>query len=73
MPASYFSLLSFSDGGEGPLAVQPFYLCLDPTAELLSAKASLPVNQGSRRSSYSAAMAAASIWRWTCVKSSHGQ
>lgn len=28
LPESYFSLLTFSNGGEGPLAVQPFWLCL---------------------------------------------
>ncbi|MDX8356797.1 SMI1/KNR4 family protein [Sphingopyxis terrae] len=42
MPASYFSLLSFSDGGEGPLAVQPFYLCLDPTAEIIERQSKPP-------------------------------
>lgn len=28
LPESYYSLLSFSNGGEGPLAVQPLWLCL---------------------------------------------
>lgn len=28
-PASYFALLSFSDGGEGPLPVSPLNFCLD--------------------------------------------
>ncbi|RJG55925.1 hypothetical protein D0Z70_07800 [Sphingobium terrigena] len=29
LPARYLNLLAFSDGGEGPLAVQPYNLCLD--------------------------------------------
>lgn len=35
LPESYFSLLSFSNGGEGPLAVQPFQLCLYPAEEVV--------------------------------------
>lgn len=33
LPESYFSLLSFSNGGEGPLPVQPLWLCLYPAEE----------------------------------------
>lgn len=29
LPASYISLLRLSNGGEGPLRVQPLYFCLD--------------------------------------------
>ena len=29
IPTRYLDLLAFSDGGEGPLAVQPYTLCLD--------------------------------------------
>ena len=28
LPENYYSLLSFSNGGEGPLAVQPLWFCL---------------------------------------------
>lgn len=45
MPASYISLLSFSDGGEGPLAVQPFYLCLDSTTEIVASRSSATPRQ----------------------------
>jgi hypothetical protein len=34
LPESYYSLLSFSNGGEGPLAVQPLWLCLYPAEEV---------------------------------------
>lgn len=30
LPARYLDLLAFSNGGEGPLAVQPYNVCLDP-------------------------------------------
>lgn len=30
LPDGYFSLLGFSNGGEGPLPVQPLYFQLDP-------------------------------------------
>ncbi|MDH4987931.1 hypothetical protein QEZ47_20895 [Aminobacter anthyllidis] len=33
LPESYFSLLSFSNGGEGPLPIQPLWLCLYPAEE----------------------------------------
>src|SRR6266496_322090 len=33
LPASYFSLLRYSNGGEGPLPVDPWNFCLD-SAEL---------------------------------------
>ena len=36
LPESYVALLSFSDGGEGPLPVQPCNLVLDPTQEVIS-------------------------------------
>lgn len=29
LPESYFQLLAFSNGGEGPLSVEPFYFVLD--------------------------------------------
>ena len=35
LPASYVALLSFSNGGEGPLPVQPLWVCLD-SAETVS-------------------------------------
>ena len=35
LPESYFSFLSFSNGGEDPLAVQPFWLCLYPAEEVV--------------------------------------
>lgn len=34
LPESYFSLLSFSNGGKGPLAVQPLWFCLYPAEEV---------------------------------------
>jgi hypothetical protein len=34
LPESYYSLLSFSNGGEGPLPVQPLWLCLYPAEEV---------------------------------------
>ena len=34
LPESYFSLLSFSNGGEGPLSVQPLWFCLYPAEEV---------------------------------------
>ncbi|HEX4737753.1 MAG TPA: SMI1/KNR4 family protein [Allosphingosinicella sp.] len=35
LPESYFALLSFSNGGEGPLPVQPLWLCLYPAEEVI--------------------------------------
>lgn len=35
LPDAYYELLSFSDGGEGPLPFQPFWLCLYPVAEVI--------------------------------------
>ena len=35
LPESYYALLSFSNGGEGPLAVQPLWLCLYPAEEVV--------------------------------------
>ena len=29
LPQEYFDLLAYSDGGEGPLPVEPYNLCLD--------------------------------------------
>ena len=43
LPASYLHLLSVSNGGEGPLPVNPFNLCLD-AAEEVSAR--LATGQG---------------------------
>lgn len=37
LPDAYLKLLSFSNGGEGPLPVQPFFLCLD-SAEVVAAE-----------------------------------
>ncbi len=36
LPASYVQLLSVSDGGEGPLPVNPFNLCLYPAQEVIA-------------------------------------
>jgi hypothetical protein len=36
LPESYLELLSFSDGGEGPLPVNPLNLCLDPVQEVIT-------------------------------------
>lgn len=35
LPDSYVQLLSVSDGGEGPLPVNPFNLCLDPAQDVI--------------------------------------
>lgn len=35
VPASYFTLLSLSNGGEGPLPVHPLYFCLDSVSEVV--------------------------------------
>ncbi len=35
LPESYFSLLSHTNGGEGPLLVQPFWFCLYPVEEVI--------------------------------------
>jgi hypothetical protein len=36
LPDSYVQLLSLSDGGEGPLPVLPFNLCLYPANEVIA-------------------------------------
>jgi hypothetical protein len=36
LPQSYLALLSYSDGGEGPLAVQPYNLVLDRIEEVIA-------------------------------------
>lgn len=36
LPGSYLQLLSVSNGGEGPLPVDPFNLCLDPADEVMA-------------------------------------
>lgn len=36
LPESYLQFLRLSDGGEGPLPVNPFNLCLDPASEVLA-------------------------------------
>lgn len=36
LPASYVQLLSVSDGGEGPLPLNPFNLCLDPAHKVIA-------------------------------------
>lgn len=35
LPLSYLRLVSFSNGGEGPLSVQPYNLCLDSVEEVI--------------------------------------
>lgn len=35
LPESYIGLLEFSDGGEGPLPVTPYNLCLDPARTVI--------------------------------------
>jgi hypothetical protein len=35
LPESYYQLLRFSDGGEGPLPVNPYNICLDASAEVI--------------------------------------
>jgi len=37
LPDSYLRLLSFSNGGEGPLPVNPYNLCLDSCAQVIEA------------------------------------
>jgi hypothetical protein len=37
LPASYYQLLAFSDGGEGPLPLNPFNLCLDASNQVTEA------------------------------------
>lgn len=37
VPVSYFDLLAYSNGGEGPLPVNPFNFCLDPVVTALDA------------------------------------
>jgi hypothetical protein len=46
VPARYYELLASSNGGEGPLPVQPFYFCLDP-AEVAAASARAGDYEGS--------------------------
>ena len=36
LPAEYFGLLAYSNGGEGPLALSPWNLCLDSAEEVTS-------------------------------------
>ena len=36
LPAGYLALLSYSNGGEGPLPVSPYWLCLYPAAEVVA-------------------------------------
>lgn len=36
LPEGYLQLLSVSNGGEGPLPVNPFNLCLDPASEVVA-------------------------------------
>jgi hypothetical protein len=35
LPAAYLELLAFSNGGEGPLPVDPFNLCLHSAEEVI--------------------------------------
>lgn len=36
LPAGYLGLLSYTNGGEGPLPVSPYWLCLYPAAEVVA-------------------------------------
>ena len=36
LPEGYVKLLSTSNGGEGPLLINPFNLCLDPAEEVIA-------------------------------------
>lgn len=36
LPQRYLDLLAFSNGGEGPLAVNPYNFCLDPAATVIA-------------------------------------
>ena len=40
LPAEYIELLAYSNGGEGPLSVSPFTLCLDSVESAISYKES---------------------------------
>lgn len=35
LPHTYLKFLTYSNGGEGPLQVQPFYLCLNSAEEVV--------------------------------------
>ncbi|SJM27818.1 SMI1/KNR4 family protein [Mesorhizobium delmotii] len=35
LPDAYYRLLTFTNGGEGPLPVNPYNLCLDTAAEVM--------------------------------------
>lgn len=37
LPDAYYRLLAFTNGGEGPLPVNPYNLCLDTAAEVIEA------------------------------------
>eukprot|EP01035_Chromulina_nebulosa_P040418 gene40418-54665_t len=37
MPTQYLDLLTFSNGGEGPLAINPYNFCLDPALTVVEA------------------------------------
>jgi hypothetical protein len=69
LPASYLQLLSATDGGEGPLPVIPFNLCLDPAHEVIARVS----NGNYRQSEFDEFLifggnGAASISHWTCGK-----
>jgi len=36
LPRRYVDLLAFSDGGEGPLPISPYNLCLDPASTVIA-------------------------------------
>jgi hypothetical protein len=38
LPKEYFDLLAFSNGGEGPISVSPYTLCLDSAEDALKYK-----------------------------------
>lgn len=40
LPQRYFEFLAFSDGGEGPLAISPYNLCLDSASTVATTIAS---------------------------------
>lgn len=40
LPESYLGFLAYSDGGEGPLGAQPFWLALDPIETVVGTETS---------------------------------
>ena len=46
LPEPYLHLLSVSNGGEGPLPVEPFNVCLDPAEDVISRLTGQPTFDG---------------------------